>query len=691
MELFPTSECKFAHCAFPKDRKTVLTDCFDNPKQICLWSIENGEELNRFTCDEAISAFTISQDGSKLAFADLTGSIHLLQVDRCSTPSLVMRINTACGLMQFTSDNECLCCGHLPCAVEDVIENSYGWMFGNYRTFTFCDLTNHLAFASSGEVVLWPAESGDLSKEYCFLEDYLSRWVDNIRSIFPCLSAGFYKKLNKGTILMSGPSFNYIAAVNVDVLSTTNSASIRQVVREIVFSLEGDTIYSISSDGEDNASEVLVSVFRMSSKEILTKKTFTGPSLSLLPTKSGVVLCMGDETPELWNFELVECIQPLTKFIGAEKLTCLSSEVIACQRNRRILTPEEFWGLETGQSEIEVAVDDSVEPNDAVESDNDSEIVDVSSDEDDVLSLGDSSCFAWQRNRRILTPKEFWGLERGQSEIEVAVDDSVEPKDAVESDNDSEIVDVSSDEDDVLSLGDSSCLDGSTHLSDSSSHLGAFTFLACRTLRILVVDIFNVITEEFVSSLKTIVGPHENILRVLVNNQSQLLVCTVEEGFEGLTVEEITFTLRQSNHFEVIWQRSAKRCEEPPFAPNFIFSPEEEFVVTWGSLNGGYGLHILDAKTGKTNRSFIEDHDDIVDCKFVVNGEFLLCCSRDNFLRLLNVRSGELLSMLDVEEQPYSLGTCLGNPLVAVGLLGARLKFVQVELPRVNDFVEKRG
>jgi len=122
-----------------------------------------------------------------------------------------------------------------------------------------------------------------------------------------------------------------------------------------------------------------------------------------------------------------------------------------------------------------------------------------------------------------------------------------------------------------------------------------------------------------------------------------------------------------------------------------MFSPDGEFVVTWASFSSGYGVHILDAKTGETQRTLLKDQDDIVDCKFVVNCESLVCCSKDNFLRLFNIRSGDQLSVLDIEEQPCCLGACLDKPLVAIGLWGARLKFVHVELPGVQDSEGKKG
>ena len=427
--------------------------------------------------------------------------------------------------------------------------------------------------------------------------------------------------------LTGGPSFNYIVAVNVDVLRATNFAPTKMKVREIVMSVEGDAIYSISSSDDDyNDSEVLVTVVRMSSKEILTEKTFTCGCVSLLPTKSGIILSVGQDTPQLWSFDLLECIRPLTKLRGVEKLTFLSSEAIACQRHRRIMTPEEFWGLDWSQ---------------------------LSRDEDESL-----------------TPNV--ALETGNTHFSP------------------EVGDVSSDEEDALTVDDSSWAGDSTWFSDPSC-LDAFTFIACQSFQMLDVDIFNTATGEFVSSMKRTVRPYEKIHSVLVNLRSQILLCFVEEIFGVLDTEKIRFSLNENNCGKPIWWRHSERCEESPFDPYFIFSPSEEFLITWGSLDSGYGLHILDTKTGKTCHTFVEDHDDIVDCKFVVNGDILISCTRDNFLRLLNVRSGEQLSMLDIGEQPFSLGACLSNHLVAIGLSGTRMKFVQVELPRAKEVVENKG
>ena len=134
---------------------------------------------------------------------------------------------------------------------------------------------------------------------------------------------------------------------------------------------------------------------------------------------------------------------------------------------------------------------------------------------------------------------------------------------------------------------------------------------------------------------------------------------------------------------------------ETLFAVGFPYTViSEDLVVTWKTLEAGCGIHILDSKTGETRHVFLEDHghQSISGCKFVGDGKSLACCSRrDNFLRLFNVRSGDLLSVLDIGEESFSLGACLGKSLVAIGLLGARLKFIHVELPSIKDAEEKKG
>ena len=601
-DLFPKSNCIFSHCSFPSDKRMILTDCFDDPMKIALWSMETGEVLKRISSHDIISCFAISQDGSFIAFAEVTGSIYLLNVAKWCGRCLFKLNHAACELMFFAPNNEAIACGYLRFRMEYLGCHQYGWVSAGqpkFMLFQFrggeCSSHPSNSFSSSPaqDFFLWPCEPRTLTTED-FLRHNLSFCrIKNVYRVFPSLLAGFYMKLDAETSLIGSPSLKYITVVNVNQLNGLNSASTRQLVKEVVFSSEGDRIYSISSNGV-GSSEVQVTVFRMTSKR-LVKRSFPCPLLSLVPMKEGVVLCLKDQVPELWNFELTECVRTFTRLKGAEKLIRVSDELIACGWHRRTSTHEELsnfdFSSETGNS-LEIRTEDgSVEKVGSLARED-------SSDEANLSALDSSD----------------------------------------------------------LDISESSSKTSSLHLSPS-------------LMNVKVVDIVNVTNGECVSSIKTLIRNDRHELFISCNSQKQLLVCTSERmDDEIFRVETLTVSVRNKNSLKHAWERSTKRYDVRPCTPLFLFSPEEEFVVTWASFNSGYGVHILDAKTGETYHTLLKDQDDIVDCKFVVNDEYLVCCSKDNFLRLFDIRSSDLLSVLDVEEQPCCLGACLNKPLVAIGL-----------------------
>ena len=254
-------------------------------------------------------------------------------------------------------------------------------------------------------------------------------------------------------------------------------------------------------------------------------------------------------------------------------------------------------------------------------------------------------------------------------------------------------LDDSTDFDDAFNVDDSLEFNNSSDSEvsvDVSCVFAAINYLYSSTFelyRMLDVDIMNVTSGECISSVKTrICHEKTEVVFILCNRQNQLLVRTIKKiCHEFFNEEELTISLRNNNALECVWKRGTNRYNDELFLkPGFILCPEEEFIATWHTFDSSYGLHILDAKTGETCNTMLKGLNGIIDCKFAVNNSTLVCCSRDNLLRLLNVRTGHLLSVLDIEERPCCLGACLGSPLVAIGLFGARLKLVHVELPNVQ-------
>ena len=189
---------------------------------------------------------------------------------------------------------------------------------------------------------------------------------------------------------------------------------------------------------------------------------------------------------------------------------------------------------------------------------------------------------------------------------------------------------------------------------------------------------------RIVSSLDIFIDFNDQLLSVAVcSNPSQVLLCTASE--------KVTVSLWKNG--VIRWERTCWTDRAriiTAIKPQMRFSPKSELVVTWNTLDKGQGLHILNADTGEALHVFLGDQTDIaiVDCKFL-DDESLVCCSEDNFLRLYNLEAGDLLSILDIGEQPFCLGACLYQPLVAIGLSGARTKFIHVQLPKETKKKER--
>ena len=447
---------------------------------------------------------------------------------------------------------------------------------------------------TSGDFVLWPLEPGSLTEDDFVEQSASSCWVNSLNGVFPFLLAGFYFEVDNDTALVGSPAFKYVAAVNAGRISEMNSPSAGERIMNVVFAPEGDTIYAISL-AEPGANEVIVTVSRISSHELLMKRFFSG-LVSVIPMKEGVILSVNQNVPELWDFELSECIRPLTKLTGDEELIPISNKLVGCRRKSDgLLCLDQLFGFSF----------------------------------DTTLELGDSS----------LSSIAFPGsLSYGKRESDISSNSTA-------------------------------------HSDDGSIPL--------------VVDILDVANEAFVSSVTTM-GPGDDYT-VACNSRHQGLVCTSKETrAERQFWDEEIVTLSLWNNNSLAWKRSTVWFDRACVDPHLIFSPDNKFVVTWKCLREGLGIHILDAKTGETRHTLLQEHFDVVDCKFVVDSESLVCFVRDNFLRLFNIRSGDLLSVLDIEERPYSLGACVGQSLVAIGLWG-RLKFVHVELPKVKDSKRKQG
>ena len=328
-DLFPSSYSIFSNFVFCKDKKEVLTDSPNKPKEVALWNIVNGENVLNIVADEEIATFTISEDGSQAAFSQVTFEIAIFDRVNESVQRILRTESVVCGLMHFTPDTKnTLVCGFLGFTFEEKC--------GTYKGF-FCDLPQFLTVNSDLDFdsvqpetfSLWPYDSSgtldwDLGYWDLTMQDISDCWV---HCVIPSkfLYAGSYIRLNKESALAGSPACKYVAMVNTEEVFRLQNGG---VVVKIAFSLEGDAIYSITSESESLHHNLTLTVFRMSNNELLSTKIFPGP-ISIFPTRDGVMLRKHDRVAELWSFDMSTCLRSLPNVTAYNIVSSTSEEFIA--------------------------------------------------------------------------------------------------------------------------------------------------------------------------------------------------------------------------------------------------------------------------------------------------------------------------------------------------------------------------
>ena len=146
-------------------------------------------------------------------------------------------------------------------------------------------------------------------------------------------------------------------------------------------------------------------------------------------------------------------------------------------------------------------------------------------------------------------------------------------------------------------------LKGVMRLSPVSGELVAYHHWNRSVESPVTVHIVNILSGNLVSSVKT-TAPCDlfTIRSITCNGKQQVLISTCEEDTNPIDILNITITL-WNNDSSISWKRHSGWFSFPK--DDLMFSPQDEFVVTWNCLDGGKGVHILDAKTGETLHRFL--------------------------------------------------------------------------------------
>ncbi|CAH3173245.1 unnamed protein product [Porites evermanni] len=281
--LFPESNCIFSVCSISGD--TILTDCPDNAKCLILWSLSNGTELTRTTRDHNVLTFARSQDGRVAAISHSDGSVCL--VDLMSNFRLVAEtvLQSICGMIKFSPDHRFLYCWHCPLR--------YSYQHPDFFKLTVSTSNGGNVFpdVASENVSYVPWEWESPSRSGFMLGDPLC-----CRSQTSPPSLGtFVFVLNKQSILRSNPRSGSIEMLFP--YEQTKCSDGDKVLNSLKLSLTGDTVYSKGYRG----GSVLFTAWDVSSgarkaalliepdKEGIAKpmREFTDTSLAAVQTMTG--------------------------------------------------------------------------------------------------------------------------------------------------------------------------------------------------------------------------------------------------------------------------------------------------------------------------------------------------------------------------------------------------------------------
>ena len=113
-----------------------------------------------------------------------------------------------------------------------------------------------------------------------------------------------------------------------------------------------------------------------------------------------------------------------------------------------------------------------------------------------------------------------------------------------------------------------------------------------------------------------------------------------------------------------------------------LFSPMEQFLVVGTTVD----ILVLDPETGNTLRTLFPSFSFVLHCTFI-SDDICVISNVDSTFPLSNVKSGEILTEIDVESRVICFAACPFNRVLAIGLEDStpNLKVIRVHLPLGED------
>ena len=311
--LFLSSECRFSVCSISGDKTKMLTDCTSDAKSVIMWSLTDGSEINRFAWNDDILSFALSRDGRLLAVSDFRGSICLLDLMDDYRTLAQTTISVVCGMIKFSPDCQCLYCFNS--ALCDLFR--FDVNVGDDGGLSL-DISHN-------EVHYHPWEFESSSEPGFLLGDPF--YLRPKRDVSYLWNPGLAFVLNKQSLLRVSSGGSIIGMLQLDELTKGSAGDSKGMVVNVVFSLNGDRLFIITCPKRELMVWDISSGMFKPGKLLLRGFNY---KYDLVAVREGLLFQTSDDTLELWDFELSECIRGWSVSGYICGVISISEDQVAC-------------------------------------------------------------------------------------------------------------------------------------------------------------------------------------------------------------------------------------------------------------------------------------------------------------------------------------------------------------------------
>ena len=147
--------------------------------------------------------------------------------------------------------------------------------------------------------------------------------------------------LNEQSVLRGSLISGFIDMLNISELRENDREATFVRIRDIAFSLSGETVYLVG-----DTTKTTVSAWDVSSGELITETSIIPITIRyglrgrldcLVTVKGGVLLATRSGTLELRNFELSQCVRNWTDINGTTWMIPISEERVACEAKNQVI------------------------------------------------------------------------------------------------------------------------------------------------------------------------------------------------------------------------------------------------------------------------------------------------------------------------------------------------------------------